>query len=373
MPQLALEYKFSTMKSSLPHKYMSKILPILALLAMFLSCAEKKNDLYEIKKFSYDDVPSTVHLVGKRQHVEGMLYPRVILNLKGHLVVGEHKSDTSLHIIDKSSMQIIHQTGIMGRGPGEIGITRHLLPTNGDEEFWAYQLEIKKADRFDITSGKVFSEETIKLEGEMSYVSNLVFSSDSTYMTLLVDGNDKFVEFGRDGKVINTYDTWDHMLKGDLPYNIISSIHQGMLNVSKNKRYYIFSCFKVDRIEILDKESGMVTSVRGPLHHVPKFTVDNSPGYPMPAVDRETSFRNYLNNIPGSSSFYVLFSGLSSKEFRNGTDKYCNDIFEFDYEGNVKTRYVLDISIRYMAIDEEKRKIYGLAYGGEPDIVVFDF
>src|SRR5690606_2149284 len=357
----------------LPHKYMRKILLVLALVPMFLSCAEKNNDLYEIKKFSYDDVPSTVHLVRKRQHADGMLYPRVILNLKGHLVVGEHKSDTSLHIIDKSSMQIIHQTGIMGRGPGEIGITRHLLPTNGDEEFWAYQLEIKKADRFDITSGKVFSEETIKLEGEMSYVSNLVFSSDSTYMTLLVDGNDKFVEFGRDGKVVNTYDTWDHMLKGDLPYNIISSIHQGMLDVSKDKRYYTLAGLMVDRIEILDKESGMVTSVRGPLHHVPKFRVDYSPGYPMPAVDFKTNIYAYLNTVPGSRSFYVLFSGVSSDECSRSPDKCCLDMFEYDDEGNVKTRYVLDTTIRYIAIDEEERKIYGLAYGGEPDIVVFDF
>src|SRR5690606_24506472 len=156
-------------------------------------------------------------------------------------------------------------------------------------------------------------------------------------------------------------------------YNIISSIHQGMLDVSKDKRYYTLAGLRVDRIEILDKGSGKVTSIRGPLHHVPKFRVDNSPGYPMAAVDSKTNIYTYLNTVPGSRSFYALFSGVSSDEYRRSPDKCCLDIFEFDYEGNVMVRYILDTSIGYMAIDEEERKIYGLAYGGEPDIVVFDF
>lgn len=352
--------------------YMNKILFGLALLAMFFSCAKKKNDLYQIKKFSYENIPITQNLIGSKVKIEGLVFPRIILNLKDYLVVCEHKADTSLHIINKKNLKIESQVGIMGRGPGEIGISRLLLPADSAQEFWVYQVEVKKIDKFDIATGNIFSEESIQLKDKLSYATNFVFSSDSTYMTILVDGNEKFVEFNKKGEIINTYDTWDHMLDKKLPYSIISSIHQGMLNVSKDKQYYTFAGIEVDRIEVLNKNTGKVTSIRGPLHHIPKFVVDNSPGYPMALVNQETSLYTYLNTVSGATSFYALFSGIGSIEV-NSSAKFCNDIFVFDYDGNIKARYILDTSIAYMAIDEDARKIYGLTFDGEPGIVIFDF
>lgn len=350
------------------------ILSLTTLLFVFSSCTVKEENVsYEIKSFSYDDVPSTKHLIGKKIKVEGMLFPMVILNLKDYLVVSEYSADTMFHIIEKKSMNIINKMGILGRGPGEIGKTLHLFSADSPNEFWTYQAEVKKVDRFNIAIGSVFSEESLQFKDKMFLVSNIIFSSDSTYMTLLVDGNDKFVEFNESREVINTYDTWDHMLEGDMPYSIISSIHQGMINVSRDKQYYTLASLGLDRIEVLNRNTGKVTSIRGPLNHIPKFTIDYSPGYPMPLVDDKTSIYAYLNTVSGENSFYALFSGVGVLEVNRGTDKFCNTIIVFDYEGNVEARYILDTSISYMALDENERKIYGLTFNGESEIVVFDF
>ncbi len=352
---------------------MNKIFLGFTVLFFFSTCAEKKeNTLYEIKRFSDEDIPITKHLIGEKIKVKGMVYPRVILNLQDYLVVGEHRADTMLHVIEKKSMEIINKVGVLGRGPGEIGISRHLFSTDSANEFWVYQAEVKKVDRFTIPIGHVFSEETIPLRDKLTYTANFAFSSDSTYMTILVDGNEKFVEFNKNGEIINTYDTWDHMLDGDLPYNVISSIHQGMLNVSRDNQYYTLASIGLDRIEVLNRNTGKVTSIRGPINHIPKFTVDYSPGYPMPLLDDKTAIYTYLNTVSGKTSFYALFSGVASIEVNRGADKFCNTIMVFDYEGNVEARYILDTSLCYMALDEDARKIYGLTFNGD-EIVVFDF
>jgi hypothetical protein len=338
-----------------------------------LSCDNNHPDNYAIKPFTFEDAPFSRKLFGYKENINGLLYPRRILNLDNYLVVSENKADTLLYIIDKEKMQVVNKTGIQGRGPGEIGFAWVLYNGEKADEFWVHSLADKSIHRFDATLNDPLAIEDVYLtKGEMFYGIGFAFSSDSTYMQILVDDNSKFVEYDNNGDRINSYDTWDHMVDQKLPYNIISSLYQGMLNVSPDKQHYALSCIKTDVIEILDKESGVVTSVRGPLHHLPDFKVDNSPGYPMLAVDRRSSIQKYINTVLTDDNIYALFSGASSDQIKTG-EKYCNDIFIFDYEGNVKGHYVLDITISYLAVDEENRKFYGLSYDDDPNVVVFDF
>ena len=350
-----------------------EIISGIVILLLVTACHSDVNNNYKIKTFTYDDIPETRHLTGKKLHMEGLIYPRRLLNLKNHLVVAEHNADTLISIIDKSTMKIVKKVGILGRGPGEMDVTRHLLLGDNENEFWAYQPQLRKAAKFNTDQEGALAQQTISLTGKMSFVSHFAFSSDTSYMLLLVDGNDKFVEFNQNGETINAYDTWGHMLEGNHPFSVISSIHQGYLDVNDRKQVYVLAALQLDRIEILDKPSGGVISVRGPVSHIPRFSIDRSLGYPMPAMDLDDFYYQYLRTQAGNNFIYTLYSGLPSIPINKGAEKFCNDIFLFDYEGNIKKRLVLDISICDMSIDEKNKRIYGLVYGAEPDIVVFDY
>ncbi len=359
-------------------KKIGKLLIWSVLLTFLLSCANKHPDHYTIKKFHQEDVPFSKALKGYKMNVGGLVFPRRLLNLKKYLIVSENKADTLIHIIDKKNGKIKRSIGIHGVGPGEIGMPWVLYPANNnrENEFFVHQLSQKKIDKFNIDSNSPFATETIKFNKSMFWGKDFVFSSDSTFMTVLSDGNDKFVEFDKKGNVIQRFDTWDHMLDDEsLPSNVVSSIHQGMLNVGLKKNYFTLACIGVDMIEILNKQAQRITSIRGPIHHVPKFTVGYSSGYPMPIEDRNTIIYCYTNTVFGEKIFYALFSGASAFDVNRAVDgKFNNDIYIFDFEGNVKGHYKLDRTIAYLAVDEIERKFYGLTWNEDPaDIVAFDF
>ena len=352
---------------------MKKLFYILSAFIIIQACNKHKHpDYYTLKTFSFEDAPFSKKLTGHKLDIEGIVYPRRILNLKKYLVVSEHKADTSIHIIDKEKMEVINKVGVIGRGPGEIGFPWNLYPAEKADEFWVYSLS-KKMSKLNATSKDPFVVQNIDLTNEMRLSSGFVFSSDSTSLQTLVDGNSKFVEFDNSGNRINSYDTWGHMEDKDLPPNIVSSLYSGMLNVSPNKQYYTQACIKVDVLEILDKATGLVTSIRGPIHHRPYFKVDNSPGYPMLVIPNASDIYNYANTVMTEDKIYALFSGARFNQVNKTREKYCNDIFVFDYEGNVKGHYTLDKTISYLAVDEKNSKFYGLSFDNDPNVVVFDF
>lgn len=357
-----------------------RILLIWLVSVSFLSsCSTKKPpDNYFIKEFKNEDVPLKRTLNGKKMNISGLIFPRRILNLKDHLIVSEHKTvDTLIHIIDKRNGQIVRSVGILGFGPGEIDMPWGLYPVGSDgKEFYALSLMQKKLDIFHIDTQSAYSTKTFEFNEIMPLGKDFLISSDSTIMSVLVDGNDKFVEFDFEGKVIQRYGTWDHMLDDrNLPESIISAIHQGMFNVQMSRNYYSLACIDVDRIELLNKEKQTITSIRGPIHHIPKFTVDHSSGFSKPFVDIKTIKYCYTNTVFGENQIYALFSGSSAYEVNKATNgKFNNDIYVFDLDGNIKEHYQLDYTIANLAVDEKERKFYGITFNEDPaDIIVFDF
>ena len=351
----------------------------LAFVSCIYSCSTKKPpDYYIIKEFNQEDIPLDRTLTGKKMNVEGLIYPKRLLNLKNHLIVSKKKTDTLVRIIDKRNGQIIRSVGIPGFGPGEIDdIPWGLYPVNNDgKEFLVLSLMQKKLDKFHIDTLSGYSTETYKFSEIMLLGKDFLFSSDSTFMSVLVDGNDKFVEFDIEGKVIQRYGRWDHMLDDQhLPPSVVAAIHQGMFNVDLNRNYYSLACIGVDRIELLNKKEQSITSIRGPIYHIPKFTVDHSSGFSKPFVDIKTIKYCYTNVVFGENRIYALFSGSSAYEVNKAPDgKYNNDIYVFDLDGNVKEHYHLDYTIAFLAVDEKERKFYGVTFNEDPaDIIVFEF
>ncbi len=310
--------------------------------------------------------------------VEGLIYPRRILNLKNHLIVSEHKADTLIRIIDKKNGIIVKSVGIPGFGPGEIDdVPWRLYPVNNEEnEFLVFSLMSKKLDRFYVSGLSGYSAETIKFKEILPSGRDFLFSSDSTFMSIIVDGNDKFVEFDVEGKVIQRYDKWDHMLDDKhLPPNVVSMIHAGYFDCDLSRNFFSLACLNVDRIELLNKEEGTITFIRGPIKHVPEFTVDHSSGFAKPFIDLNTIKYCYTNSVFGESKLYTLFSGNSAHEVNVAPEgRYNNDIYVFDFEGNVLEHYRLDHTIAHLAVDERERKFYGITFKEDPaDIIVFDF
>jgi hypothetical protein len=351
---------------------------ITSILIFLCSCqdsgtlSEKESEFYSIKKFEFDNFQKEESLNGKKLNIPQLLYPELVLVLEDYLVISETKSDTFFHILDKQNFDYIRKTGKTGIAPNELKSSSTLFKTDKKNQFWGYSLSGKTLAKYNAIDTIATSIEEVKPKNDEMYLaSKIVPSSTNSFLSTRNNGDEKFVEFSFDGQILNTFGNWQDMLNmNDIPSNVISSLLQGKLIANEAKTHFALACLESDIIEILDTKTGKTISVRGPIHHVPKFTVDYGAGYAMCALDFDDVIYKYIDATIFDNKIYAAFSGQTFETIDiNKEDKLVEQIFVFDLEGNPLTRYKLDRSIEHFSVD--KNYIYAISRDENPGLVVF--
>ncbi|MBW3466968.1 BF3164 family lipoprotein [Arthrospiribacter ruber] len=342
------------------------------LLIILFSCSLKVNSDDFIITFNEEDIPEPIKLKGTKYKYEQLLNPRHIFFEGEFLIVGEKGNDTLLHAIKSSSNKYYKRIGVNGVGPGEITMVHRFLHDDESGAFWAYDVETKRLARYNVFDDSPLSNEIISQRDDFFLAVELAWSSDTTVMTVRTDLDEKFVEFNiLNNEVTNTYGTWKEMYdKNDVPVSIISSIHNGVLTSNPTKDKFIKVGVQRDYIEILDKKSGKIISIRGPEQFMPDFKIDYSAGYPMPQTSNDNPFF-YTSVSAESNNFYVLYSGKTMRQIMQGNS--YESVLVFDYEGNLISAYDLDFTLLSFTVDEENRIFYGITYDSEPNVVAYRF
>lgn len=352
-----------------------KISIFLFLWFLISSCSTKvetiQSDYYEIKTFTENDIPETISLTGKKLDFPQLINPRHIFWEGDYLIVAERGNDTLMHVIDIKENKYIKRIGQNGLGPGEITMVHRFQKDKEKGNFWAYDVEQKRFAKYNIYSNSILSEIQFKQTEELFLAVEMVWSSDSTWMTIRADKEEKFVEFNLKGEIINTFGSWEGMLEAkDLPYSVVSSIHQGTLAVDPDRKRFVIAGIQRDYVEILNKETGEIISIRGPVQFVPEFEVIYVGGYPFPQLQKDIPFF-FTVCIPGRENIYTGYFGKSMEIINEGT--IDTRVLVFDYQGDIISCFNLDYPLLSFTVDEENRKIYGITYDAEPNIVEFQF
>jgi hypothetical protein len=258
-----------------------------------------------------------------------------------------------------------------GLGPGEITIVHRFQKDREKGNFWVYDAEQKRYAKYNLSSNSTLSEIHFRQTENLFLAIEMVWSSDSTWMTNRADKEEKFVEFNTKGEIIQTFGSWEGMLDvKDVPYSVVSYIHQGVLAADPERKRFVKVGVARDYIEILEKETGKIISVRGPEQFVPEFEVHYSGGYPFPILPGNTP-TFYTSCEPRSKFIFTKYFGKDSQLYNEGI--MDNRILVFDYEGNIIRGFDLDHYLLSFTVDEENRIIYGITYDAEPNIVEFQF
>jgi hypothetical protein len=333
--------------------------------------ADANTGSYHIITFSDEEVPIRIPLTGHKYAFEEIFQPESILSVDGLLVVGDRYQKSMIHLIDINNNRYIRKYGQFGEGPGEIVSVSDFLPGHSPGSFWAYSRNGKRLSEFNVKDTNALAVRQIQLEGDFFRAIEMAWSSDSTFMTTRSDGDEKFVEFNLDGNVINAFGSWRGMIGNEkTPSSIIISLHQGNLVSSRDKSVFLKTCVQRDMLEIFNRKTNQTISIRGPENKVPKFTIDYSPGYPMPVVGKNFQLF-YGNGFIGSEFVYCLYSGQFTEMLAKWGD-YNKKIYVFNLEGAVQAVFELDHSLYNFTVDEEHKKIYGVTYDRDPNIVEFD-
>jgi hypothetical protein len=349
-----------------------------SLLIFFISiyaCSSKidqtHSEDYVIKTFTEKDIPETISLKGKKFDFPQLINPRHILWEGEYLIVAERGKDTLKHVIDIKANKYIKRIGQNGLGPGEITMVHRFQKDREKGNFWVYDAEQKRYAKYNLSSNSTLSEIHFRQTENLFLAIEMVWSSDSTWMTNRADKEEKFVEFNTKGEIIQTFGSWEGMLDvKDVPYSVVSYIHQGVLAADPERKRFVKVGVARDYIEILEKETGKIISVRGPEQFVPEFEVHYSGGYPFPILPGNTP-TFYTSCEPRSKFIFTKYFGKDSQLYNEGI--MDNRILVFDYEGNIIRGFDLDHYLLSFTVDEENRIIYGITYDAEPNIVEFQF
>ncbi len=285
--------------------------------------------------FDEEDLPPPIALKGKKYNFPNITNPGLKLYVRDYLGVSEKSNGDLLHILDMKSEKYVRSTRKNGLGPGETTLVRKLKKASEKGKFWSYDIEQKVLSKYAINDSSTKLAEDQLRQGDALFLAvDLVWASDTSLMASMVDGKDKYFEVALQGDTLATYGTWEGMIdRDDVPYNVISSTHQTNMKASPDKWKFISAGTKRDFIDILDKASGKILSIRGPVDEVPEFDMDYSLGYPMAAVNMKTLTVRYLDSFAGKDLPYGLHLG---KSYRNISDPdELNRMFVFDYQGNI--------------------------------------
>jgi len=353
----------------------NKLLLLVGFSALSIACSPRHTsdeiEKEEIVIFNEKDLPNPIVLIGRKYNFPAIINPRYILCLGDYLVVSEKSNDNLLHILDIKSEKYIRSTGKNGFGPREASMVYKLENASEKESFWCYDLEQTIFSKYSVTGDtSKLAESQLRLGEIFHYVNDLTWASDTSLLVSMVDGNDKYFEVSLNGDTLATFGKWDSMMdRKDIPYNVISSIHQGRIKSSPDKSKFISAGSRRNFIDVLNKPSGKILSIRGPIDEIPEFEVDYSLGYPMAVMNLQTLTVKYLDSFAGKERIYGLHLG---KSFRNISDPdELNRIFVFDYQGNIVNHYTLNYPLTSFTVDEENGIIYGITIDQDPNVVAF--
>jgi hypothetical protein len=355
---------------------MKAIVFYIILISVLGGCKDVNEDEiigYKKVNFSKADLPNPIEMHGKKLEFDQFLNPRHILVIDDHLIVAENGLEDIFYIYDLDNLDFLKSIGSNGVGPGEITACANLQKGDQQGEFWADDAFQKTYLKFDVNSDSKLAKDEVKQGESLTMAVQMAHSSDSTLMTILMHGKKMFVDFSFDGDTINTYSSWDRLMKNerDLPMHVITNVLQGTFTSSWDRKYFALSGIFKDYIEILNRETGNILSIRGPANIDPEFSIDYSRGFETPIFEKGWSTQ-YNKSHLGKSSIFSLYYGKSYEEVYGNNNGVVN-IFEFDYDGNIINNYLINYPLISFSVDEKRKKIYGISKDEDPNVVVFEY
>ncbi len=336
---------------------------------LFCACSSDKDNPNE-KSFTWNTISSLEKkLLGKKYLIEELKIPKRLLYKNDKLIIIESApGDNFVHVLDGNSLKYLFPTGAVGYGPGEMPKAWSIEGGLDPGTFWVYSLE-----------GKVFSEyglenvndsralTQVRQTEEFYLAMGITWGSDSTFMTFLARGEDKFVEFNTDGTRLGGYGKWRGLVPGDFEDHVIADLHQGKLMGDPIAGKFIKASIFRDHLEILDKESGEIIEINGPENAIPEFEAVDAG-----AVVTSEHPLAYMDAFLGKEYIFGLYSGKTDKEISE-LGRGETDIFVFDHRGNVKSVLKLDMPISSFTVDEDQQRILGITTDKDPGVVVFNY
>jgi hypothetical protein len=323
----------------------------------------------KIVNFSFDDFEEVIELKGEKLNLESpLMNPLVIILSDTLLFVKNSRANPALDLISLNSGKTIARFCKRGRGPGELVDPFSIQYIENEKKFMVQDLAGRKVVFFDLdlilanapkqyTKSVPFKDTTwvrkvVEVEGGNLFC-NLIGHKDG-YMNCILTPEGELIKF------------LDKYPKIDLPFNPEegSNVFGPFIGISSSRDRVIMPYNHSDLISVYNSTGDKVIVFKGPnykeLHLIHK--------------NGRTSFTNrnnctYNHPCSNSNSFMIPYNGTKYKYAHSP----AYHIFHFGFDGSLIEHFKLDYAVTNIAVDWEKRIIYGINKDLEPCIYKYKF
>lgn len=342
-----------------------------------------------IKEFS--SAPMTVNLTGETVHVFDSLtvfYPTYIHLADSIVIINDIKNDGKLlHLIDMKNHQYIKGFADYGQGPGEFLFAKNVNFSQLDKPLYVFDPQLQRQYAFNFDS--LLSFEGYK---PTNYISTSAGKSDNPFMknkrlmkvrqlsngnfiakVLPVEGG-RFIIFDSDFSKKSSFGPYPHIDFGKIEEGnkelsklmVLINMYQGIMFINEQEDKLLVAQGKLDLIEVYNINTGKkIMNITGPENNFP-------PEYRFIDINRvllcEDCKFGYIYLDTTEDYILALYSGKPT----GSEDAYLgNTIYQFDWNGQVICKYILDRELSSFTIDRKSNRIIGVESTALNPLVIY--
>lgn len=348
---------------------MNKLLSLLLLLSLLISCSTK-NEYLNSEKLNLNDFKIRKNLNGNIIDFDSLVMrPSDLLVIDSLLITIEPAEKRLFHIYNLNTKKKIANVIDRGQGPNDM-IMPKFMEANDNI--------ISIADMATSTIYKYYISDFIKTGnppvpfkitklGEMintdveNFNDNIVCSTYSDEFQLSV--------FDQEGNKIKDIIEYP---QSTLNYTNIEKRDAFYMNFITNQSDRIILCYYLtDLIEVYDQQANLYKRIHGPDHFFSYFKE-----YRDGEISSSTSVKGlnrdaYFSPENAGDEFMVLYNGGYIDDPDHSV--YCNKLFSFNWDGEPNIIYMLDDPIFSFTVNSKEKKIYGISSTPEYHIVEYTY
>ena len=200
-------------------------------------------------------------------------------------------------------------------------------------------------------------------------LENPIWFHENFIIQNLLKYKERFLIFNSQGKLIQTIINPNLQFKKEFDEKILADIFSTRLCVTPDHSKIILAGRYLDLIEIYNVKGELQKMIKGPNKDF-NFQFDTKRSIERSVLIKSPdSKRAYLSVKATTNKIYALYSGKTKKDEENYS--YSKKMYVFSIEGELLTKYTLDVPIIDFVIDDKNKKLYAISI--DANIVSFNF
>jgi len=350
------------------------------------SCSNKntlQSDFIDIKNYTLFTEETPVQEISLKSKIfnNDFLQNPVRLGLMDTILFSlnaSYGSDSLLCCFSTKSQQLIKNLYPKGNGPMELLSASNFSSSTDLKYFWIYDItrQIWFGRNIKHINSKIsdisIKEEVITLNlrnDSLLGLENPIWFHENFIIQNLLKYKERFLIFNSQGKLIQTIINPNLQFKKEFDEKILADIFSTRLCVTPDHSKIILAGRYLDLIEIYNVKGELQKMIKGPNKDF-NFQFDTKRSIERSVLIKSPdSKRAYLSVKATTNKIYALYSGKTKKDEENYS--YSKKMYVFSIEGELLTKYTLDVPIIDFVIDDKNKKLYAISI--DANIVSFNF